>query len=203
MTNPARLGVFLSGQGRTLEYLVSAIAYGALDATIPLVVASRECRGAETARSLGIHTEVIPGVIPEPQLETLAHEHTLDWVVLAGYLKLLPIPQSLPGRVVNIHPALLPDFGGPGMHGMKVHQAVAAAAKTGRITECGCTVHLCDAAYDTGPIVLQHSAPVSPDDTPDQIADRVFELEKLAYPEALSMLISGRFSGNAHANRPE
>ncbi len=199
----ARLGVFLSGSGRTLENLVTTIARGALDATIPLVVASRECRGADIARALGIHTRVITGTPSPEAVGSLAREHQLDWVALAGYLKLLPIPASLTGRVVNIHPALLPDFGGPGMHGMKVHQAVAAAARDGRITETGCTVHLCDAHYDTGPIVLQRSCPVAPSDTPDDIAARVFALEQQAYPEALSILFSGGFSGNASPDPAE
>ncbi|MEQ8850487.1 MAG: formyltransferase family protein [Phycisphaerales bacterium] len=199
----ARLGVFLSGSGRTLENLITTIARGALDATVPVVVASRECRGAEIARNLGIDTRVIEGTPTARQVESLAQKHELDWIVLAGYLKLLPIPELLTGRVVNIHPALLPDFGGPGMHGMKVHQAVAAAAKEGRITETGCTVHLCDAQFDTGPIVLQKRCPVAPDDTPDDIAARVFALEQQAYPEALSILISGSFSGNAPPDHAE
>ncbi len=200
---PARLGVFLSGSGRTLENLVTSIARGALDASIPLVVASRECRGAEIARTLGIDTRVIDGAPSAHAVESLARQHDLDWIVLAGYLKLLPIPDSLAGRVVNIHPALLPAFGGPGMHGMKVHTAVANAARAGTITQTGCTVHLCDAQYDTGPIVLQRSCPVSAHDTPDDIAARVFALEQQAYPEALSILIDGSFSGNASPDRAE
>ena len=199
----ARLGVFLSGSGRTLENLLGVIDKGELDATAALVVASRECRGADLARARNITTIVIHGAPDAAQLEALAREHTLDWIVLAGYLKLLPIPRSLARRVVNIHPALLPDFGGPGMHGSRVHAAVAHAARAGRITETGCTVHLCDARFDTGPIVLQRTCPVSPDDTPEQIAARVFELEKRAYPEALAMLISGQFSGNASPDRAE
>lgn len=199
----ARLGVFLSGSGRTLENLITTIARGGLDATIPLVVASRECRGAEIARACGIETRVIKGSPTTQELKSLASEYELHWIVLAGYLKLLPIPDSLSGRVVNIHPALLPDFGGPGMHGMKVHQAVSAAAREGRITETGCTVHLCDAHYDTGPVVLQKRCPVSAEDAPDDIAARVFELEQQAYPEALSILVSGTFSGNASPDQAE
>lgn len=191
MNRPARLAVLLSGAGRTLANLLDVIARGDLDATIPLVVASRECRGADIAREHAITTLVIPGEIPADRLVALAHEHAIDLVVLAGYLKLLPIPPALERRVVNIHPALLPAFGGPGMHGMKVHAAVADAARRGKLTQTGCTVHLCDSTYDTGPIVLQRSCPVFPDDTPDAIAARVLDLELQAYPEALRLLISG------------
>lgn len=191
MKRPARLAVLLSGAGRTLANLLDVIDRGDLDATVPLVVTSRECRGADIARARAITTLVIPGEIPADRLVALAHEHAIDLVVLAGYLKLLPIPPALERRVVNIHPALLPAFGGPGMHGMKVHAAVADAARRGQLTQTGCTVHLCDATYDTGPIVLQRTCPVFPDDTPDAIAARVLELEMQTYPEALRLLISG------------
>lgn len=199
MNRPARLAVFLSGSGRTLDNLLAVIARGELDASVALVVASRECRGASVAREHDIATLVIPGTIPADRLTELAREHAIDLIVLAGYLRLLPIPPALEGRVVNIHPALLPAFGGPGMHGSKVHAAVADAARRCEITETGCTVHLCDSTYDTGPIVLQRTCPVSPGDTPDAIAARVFGLELAAYPEAIRLLISG----NAPADRPE
>jgi len=199
MTPPPRLAVLLSGSGRTLANLLTVIERRELDAAIPLVIASRECRGADIAREHHITTLVIPGTIPADRLVALAHEHAIDLVVLAGYLKLLPIPPALDRRVVNIHPALLPAFGGPGMHGTKVHAAVAAAARRGDITHTGCTVHLCDSTYDTGPIILQHSCPVFPDDTPEQIAARVLELEMQTYPEALRLLISG----NAPTDPPE
>lgn len=199
MTRPARLAVFLSGSGRTLDNLLRVIGRGELDASIELVVASRECRGADIARRHAVPTLVIPGTIPADRLTTLVHDHAIDLVVLAGYLRLLPIPPALDGRVVNIHPALLPAFGGPGMHGSKVHAAVADAARRGEISQTGCTVHLCDSTYDTGPVVLQRTCPLFPDDTPEAIAARVFELELAAYPEAIRLLISG----NAPADRPE
>lgn len=184
---PARLAVFLSGSGRTLLNLVDHIRRGRLHAAIPLVVASRECLGAQRARELGIHTEIIHAPISAEQLVSLCREHQIDWIVLAGYLRLLPVPTSLAGRMVNIHPALLPEFGGPGMYGHHVHKAVIASGRT----ISGCTVHLCDPQYDRGPIVLQKSCPVFPTDTPDSLAARVFDLECEAYPEALELLIAG------------
>jgi phosphoribosylglycinamide formyltransferase-1 len=129
----------------------------------------------------------MPGAIPAAALAAVLDEHRIDWVVLAGYLKLVDIPASYRGRVVNIHPALLPDFGGAGMHGHRVHEAVLAAGRA----ESGCTVHLCDEVYDRGRVILQKRCPVLPDDTPETLAARVFELEKAAYPEALAGLIEG------------
>ncbi|MEZ6243141.1 MAG: phosphoribosylglycinamide formyltransferase [Phycisphaerales bacterium] len=183
-----RLGVFLSGGGRTLENLLERTHAGDLPATIALVVASRECRGADIARAAGVETLVLPGRLSADQVGSLARDHRLDWIVLAGYLKLLAIPPALRGRVVNIHPALLPSFGGPGMHGLHVHQAVLASGAR----ESGCTVHLCDDRYDTGPVILQKRCPVLPDDTPESLAERVFALERNAYPEALVQLLAGR-----------
>lgn len=187
---PARLMVLLSGSGRTLENLFARIDAGDLPAEVALVVASRECRGADVARARAVPVRVIPGPIPGATLDDLADAHRIDWIVLAGYLQLVPITDATRGRVVNIHPALLPDFGGPGMHGVKVHAAVIEAARKGRVTESGCTVHLADDTYDTGPVILQRRCPVLPDDTPETLAARVFKLELDAYPEALAQLIA-------------
>ncbi len=183
---PRPIAVLLSGSGRTLDNLVAAIATGALSARITVVIASRECLGAEKARKAGIAAHVLPGVIAPEVLGPILHAAHARFIVLAGYLKLLPIPPGYSGRVVNIHPALLPDFGGPGMHGRKVHEAVlASGAKVS-----GCTVHLCDERFDTGPIVLQRVCPVLEGDTPDTLAARVFEQECIAYPQALQRLIA-------------
>ncbi len=132
-------------------------------------------------------TLVVPGRIPAQKLETVLREHRIDWVVLAGYLKLVDIPPAFNGRVVNIHPALLPKHGGPGLYGHFVHEAVLKAGDK----VSGCTVHLCDSRYDTGPIVLQREVPVLPGDTPDSLAARVFEAEREAFPQALRKLLSG------------
>lgn len=185
-TLPANLLVLLSGSGRTLLNLADSIHRGELPARISLVVASKPCLGEEHARARGLETHIIRGVIPPEQLLQLARDAHADWVILAGYLKMVRIPEQLRGRVINIHPALLPDFGGPGMYGHHVHEAVLAAGRT----ESGCTVHFCDDRYDTGHIILQRRCPVLPGDTPDTLAARVFEQECLAYPEALRSLIT-------------
>lgn len=183
--------MLLSGSGRTLDNLLAVIRRGELAAEVVVVVASRACPGAEKARAAGIETIVQDGPLREEAFGRLLAERKADWVVLAGYLKLVPIPPAYEGRVVNIHPALLPAFGGPGMHGEKVHAAVLAAGAS----VSGCTVHLCDARYDTGPIVLQRTCPVWPGDTPATLAARVFEQECVAYPEALRRLIAGGHAG--------
>jgi formyltetrahydrofolate-dependent phosphoribosylglycinamide formyltransferase len=186
--NAARLAVMLSGSGRTLLNLLEQIRSGSLAAVIPLVIASRECLGAERGRQAGLSVRVIPGVIPAERLEAVLREHAIEWVVLAGYLRLIKIPRAYQGRIVNIHPALLPSFGGPAMYGDRVHEAVLRS----RATTSGCTVHMVDEQYDHGPIILQRTCPVLPGDTAHTLADRVFALEREAYPEALRRLISGR-----------
>lgn len=188
----ARLIVLLSGSGRTLENILARIARGQLNAAVAAVVASKPCRGLDIARDHAIPAEIIPGNIPAARLDALVAEHHADLIVLAGYLRLVPVTPATRGRIVNIHPALLPAFGGKGMHGTKVHQAVIDAARRGEVTESGCTVHLVDEHYDTGPAVLQMRCPVSPDDTPDDLARRVFALELEAYPAALQRLIEAR-----------
>lgn len=179
------LAVMISGGGRTLLNLDDHIRAGTLPAHINVVIASSHCAGAERARARGLPVLVIPGEIPAAVLGRVLHDHSASWVVLAGYLKKVQIPLGFEGRVVNIHPALLPAFGGPGMYGERVHKAVIEAGST----ISGCTVHLCDSEYDRGPIVAQASCDVKPDDTAQTLAARVFELEKALYPEALRRLI--------------
>ena len=187
MGDAARLGVFLSGGGRTLKNIVARIGDGSLLAEVALVVASRECGGALWAREQGFATEVIEGEIPKGALGALLAEHGVGTVVLAGYNRLLPVPPGYAGRVVNIHPSLLPSFGGQGMYGDRVHRAVIESGC--RVS--GCTVHFCDDEYDRGPIISQLTCPVHDTDTPETLAARVFELETRAYPEALRRVVLG------------
>jgi phosphoribosylglycinamide formyltransferase-1 len=184
----APIAVMLSGSGRTLVNLCDRIDAGDLPARVAVVIASKECLGAQRARDRGIPTLIEPGVLDADRLDSILREHGAQWVVLAGYLKMVNIPRAFEGRVVNIHPALLPAFGGPGMYGDRVHRAVLAHG----CKIAGCTVHLCDERYDTGPIILQRACEVRDDDSPDSLAARVFELEQRAYPEALAALIEGR-----------
>jgi phosphoribosylglycinamide formyltransferase-1 len=112
----------------------------------------------------------------------------VDYVAMAGFMKLAPLPDDFAGRVVNIHPALIPAFCGAGMYGDRVHQAVLDAG----VKVTGCTVHFVDNEYDHGPIIWQQPVPVFDDDTADTLAKRVFEVEKEAYPHVLRLLAAGR-----------
>ncbi|MEC9372570.1 MAG: phosphoribosylglycinamide formyltransferase [Planctomycetota bacterium] len=182
--------MLISGSGRTLVNLAERIERGELPAQIGLVIASRECLGADRSRELGFPTVVQRDLGDGEAFERTLREHGADWVALAGYLRLAPTPPSFAGRIVNIHPALLPSFGGRGMYGLRVHEAVLEAG----CKVSGCTVHLCDEAYDTGPIVAQRTCEVLDDDTAESLAARVFELEKEVFPAALRLLIEGRVS---------
>ncbi len=185
-----RLAILISGGGRTMLNLADRIDSGALKAEIAGVIASRECPGADKARARGFPTVALPAAATPDSLSGMLSDLGAHWIVLAGYLRLLAIPRGFEGRAVNIHPALLPAFGGPGMYGDRVHRAVIAAG----CKVSGCTVHLCDEAYDTGPILVQKCCPVLESDTPQSLAARVFDLERDAYPEALAALVSGRVS---------
>jgi phosphoribosylglycinamide formyltransferase-1 len=182
------IAVFVSGGGRTLKNLDGAIHRGDLPARIVLVVASKECPGAEFARERG-YTTVVDGRLDDvATVERLLSDTGARWVVLAGYVRLLPIPERWKGRVVNIHPSLLPRHGGQGMYGQRVHEAVLGAGDA----ESGCTVHLADGEYDRGEIIAQARCPVYPEDTVQTLASRVFELETELYPKALSKLLRER-----------
>ncbi len=189
-----RLVLLISGAGRTALNIAGEIDAGRLSAEIALVVASKECIGAQRCRERGLPVVVENGVIPEPRLIAILDQAGADLVCLAGYLKLLPIPKTWRGRVLNIHPALLPKFGGPGMYGQRVHRAVLDSGE--QIS--GCTVHLCTDEFDRGPIVVQRTCPVVPGDTPETLAARVFELECSAYPEAIRLTL-GTLAKNADA----
>ncbi len=183
------LAVLLSGSGRTLVNLAAAITRGDLRARITTVIASKVCAGCDRARELGIEPRVMTGVIDPDELDRAANG--ADWIVLAGYLKLIRVPARYRGRVVNIHPALLPSFGGKGMYGHHVHEAVLAHG----CKVSGCTVHMVDDEYDRGPIIAQRACPVLDTDTPDTLAARVFEQECIAYPEAIAKLFAVHPSG--------
>ncbi|MFM9059218.1 MAG: phosphoribosylglycinamide formyltransferase [Planctomycetaceae bacterium] len=189
---PLRLAVLISGSGRTLANLLERIAAGTLPAIVETVVASRpDVRGVEIARAAGVPVHVVP-----PRGRPLAdwshdvfapcREARADLVVMAGFLHLVEIPADFAGRVINIHPSLLPAFGGRGFHGMHVHRAVLDRG----CTVSGCTVHLVDGEYDHGRILLQRTVPVLPDDTPDSLAARVFAAECEALPEAIRRIAS-------------
>jgi len=188
-----RLAVLLSGSGRTLENLLDRIAAGRLTASVERVVSSRgDVRGVRLAEQAGIPVTVLPPA-GRPLADwsdaifTACREANPDLVVMAGFLHLVAIPADFVGRVINIHPALLPAFGGKGFHGMHVHRAVIARG----CTVSGCTVHLVDNEYDHGRILLQNTVPVLRDDTAESLAARVFAVECETLPEAINRIASG------------
>ncbi len=190
-----RIAVFVSGAGRSLLNLADRIAAGALDAEIVLVVSSSAtAAGLAHARRLGLRAEVVapgPGGWPREgsrRAFELADAARADLVVLAGFLKVVEVPDRFALRVLNIHPALLPSFGGKGMWGHHVHEAVLASGA--RVS--GCTVHYVTAEVDGGPIVEQRVVEVRDDDDVDALAARVFEAEKEALPSAIALHLEGR-----------
>ena len=186
---PLRLVVLLSGGGRTLLNLLDAQRDGRLAAEITLVLSSRrDAAGVQRARDAGLPVEVLrPRDFPDPASFVAAQSARIlrerpDLVIMAGYLVHWPPPPELAGRVLNIHPALLPRHGGRGLYGEHVHAAVLAAADA----ESGCSVHVVDELYDHGPVVAQARVPVLPGDTPDSLAARVFAAECDTYPRAIA-----------------
>jgi len=190
-----RLAVLLSGSGTTLQNLIDKIADGRLPATIVVVVASRaDAGGLERARRAGIPAIVVarkqfPDIDQfNDALHAELQRYDLDLVVLAGFLSPFQLRSRYAGRVLNIHPALIPAFCGPGFYGEKVHRAVLDSG----VKVSGCTIHFADDEYDHGPIVLQGVVPVLDDDTPATLAARVHEKENELYPEAIRLWADGR-----------
>ena len=185
------IAVLLSGGGTTLQNLIDRIAARSLDARIVQVISSKPSAfGIERARRAGLPVNVIArgdcsttDAFSE-QIFERCRRSGARLVCMAGFLQLLRIPDDFAHRVVNIHPSLLPAFGGKGMYGHHVHEAVLAyGAKVS-----GCTVHFADNEFDHGPIILQRPVPVLDDDTPASLAERVFEQECIAYPEAIQLI---------------
>jgi len=189
-----RLGVLISGTGRTLANLLRAATTGDIPAQVCLVVSSRrDAPGNEIAREHGVPLVVVDardvrGVEAFSRAVYQALDrYRVDLVAMAGFLRRLSIRPDYVGRIMNIHPSLLPLFGGKGMYGQRVHQAVLAAG----VKVSGCTVHFVDEEYDAGPIILQSCVPVLEDDTPESLAARVFAEECRLYPEAIRLYAAG------------
>lgn len=193
------IGFLASHGGSNMQAIIDACRAGRLDAS-PVVVISnnRDSRALERAGAEGIPGHYLSSIthpgdndLDQAILDTLIHYGT-DIVVLAGYMKKLG-PKTLShfrGRILNIHPALLPKFGGKGMYGIHVHEAVLAAGEK----ESGVTVHLVDEEYDRGPILAQVHVPVMPGDTPETLAERVLVQEHILYPATLQRIVKGEIS---------
>lgn len=195
MTDPtARLAVFASGGGSNLQAILEH--FDRLGATAPgvvaLVLSDRKAAGAlERARARGIPAIWLPKD-RQGEMEATLREHGITHIALAGYLRLIPpaVVRAYEGRMVNVHPALLPAFGGPGMYGHHVHEAVVrAGARTS-----GPTVHFVSERYDEGAIIAQQEVPVLADDTPETLAARVLNAEHALYPRIVADLCAGRLA---------
>ena len=178
---PVRVAVLVSGGGTNLQTLLDALQNSPV-ARVVRVISSRPGAGAlERARRAGVTTTVLAN--PADPNELLVALRDAQLVVLAGYLKLVPlvVVAQFRGRMINIHPALLPDFGGPGMYGHHVHAAVLASG----VRESGATVHFVDEAFDRGDIIAQEKVRVEPADTPETLAARVLEAEHRLLPRVV------------------
>ncbi len=188
--------VLISGRGSNFIAIQQRIEQGTLPAQIACVVSSRaDSPALAYARERGIATAILPG--KETSEEEMAdflldvfHEHAARLIVLAGFLRKIPgkVIATWQNRIINIHPALLPAFGGRGMYGRHVHEAVL---KYG-CKVSGATVHIVSEDYDTGPPVLQRCVPVLEDDTPDSLAERVLSVEHELLPEAVALFAAER-----------
>ncbi|HLL90486.1 MAG TPA: phosphoribosylglycinamide formyltransferase [Tepidisphaeraceae bacterium] len=192
---PINLAVLVSGSGTTLQNLVDVIARRELNARVKLVVGSKpDLLGIRRAADAGLSVAVVNrkdySDLGAFSREVFAHldRAGVDLVCLGGWLCLLDMPDRYKGKLINIHPSLLPSFGGKGMFGRRVHQAVLDHG----CKVSGCTVHFVDATYDTGPIILQRACEVRDDDDADALAARVFEQEKVAYPQAIRLFAEQR-----------
>lgn len=187
-TGAARVAVLVSGGGRSLENLAGCVERGELPVELALVVSNTpEAFALQRAERLGIPARVVSHrEHPEPEefsarVFAAVEEARCELVVLAGFLRLLVVPPAWERRVINIHPALLPRFGGKGYYGMRVHRAVLEAGEA----ETGCTVHYVTNEYDAGPPILQRRVEVRPGESAEELAARVFAEEELALPEAI------------------
>lgn len=190
-----RLGVLVSGGGTTLQNFLDREREGTLAGEVAQVISSSEDAPAvERAKAAKRPVAVVPwdrGKGAEGfagEITRVLDRAKVDLVLLAGFLRLYRFPAAYDGRVMNIHPALLPAFGGKGMYGMRVHEAVVRSG----VKVTGCTVHFADREYDRGPVILQRTCPVRFEDAPGDLARRVFALEKDAYPEAVALFAAGR-----------
>lgn len=190
MNDPIRLAIFVTGSGTNCENIIRYFM-GRIDVEIPIVVSSRsDAYALVRAEKLGIPTTVITRqqLLDEPRL-VIQTVRGCDFIILAGFLPKIPtyLIDQFPNRIINIHPALLPKFGGKGMWGHHVHEAVKAAGEK----KSGITIHFVNPELDEGEHIAQFSVDLSPDDTPDDIADKVHELEMKHYPAVIEQVIKG------------
>ena len=190
---PVRVAVLASGGGSNLEAILAHLdALGPQRAAeVVLVASDRIGAGAlEKARARSVEAVHVVASADGPAVDALLREHDIALIALAGYVKLVPaeVTRRFRGRMVNVHPGLLPAFGGHGLYGLRVHRAVLEAGAA----ISGATIHFVDEVYDRGPIIAQWPIPVAPDDTAESLANRVLAVEHALYPRVLDAVAAGR-----------
>jgi len=195
MTSPLPIAVLISGTGRSLQNLIDRIEAGRLRAEIRLVISSNpQAGGLQHARRTGIPAEVVERRRYDSQeafgetIYSLVRNSGAELIVMAGFLKLLPVAADFRNRIINIHPALIPAFSGRGFYGSRVHQAAIDRG----VKVSGCTVHFVDEQYDHGPILLQRTVAVQEDFDAETLAAAVFAAELEALPEAINLIADRR-----------
>lgn len=193
MADKVRIAVFISGSGTNLQSIIDNCQSDFIPGEVVLVVSSsKKAYGLERAKAAGIDGEVWrrkrfrDGETADKYLVDLLAKYRVDLIALAGYLKMVPpvVVSQYRGRIVNIHPALLPKYGGKGMYGYHVHRAVVESGDK----ESGASIHIVDEIYDHGRILAQEKVPVFPEDTPEELASRVLKVEHKLYPRIIKEL---------------
>ena len=189
-----KIGVLVSGGGSNLQSIIDKSKSGELQCKVEVVIGDRECYGVERAKEAGIDGYTLDRKVLKKELcreiDKIVSERGIDLIVLAGFLSIIDeeFVNKWKGRIINIHPSLLPKFGGPGMYGIRVHEAVLKAGEQ----ESGCTVHYVDTAVDSGEIIAQKRVKVLEGDTPEILQKRVLVEEHKLLPESIAKIISER-----------
>ncbi|MEE8597561.1 MAG: phosphoribosylglycinamide formyltransferase [bacterium] len=197
MPKTTNLAVLLSGSGKTLQNLIDKIGDKTLNAKIQIVISSSpDAYGLKRAKKNNIPATVVKysdynsaKVFSNAIIKEI-EEHPIDLIILAGFMHLFKVPDKYSGKVMNIHPGLIPSFCGKGYYGHHVHEAVIESG----VKVSGCTVHFVDNEYDNGPIIIQRTVPVHEGDTPDNLVQKVFKEECIAYPDAINFFAEGRLT---------
>lgn len=189
-----KIGVLVSGGGSNLQSIIDKSKSGELQCKVEVVIGDRECYGVERAKEAGIDGYTLDRKVLKKELcreiDKIVSEKGIDLIVLAGFLSIIDeeFVNKWKGRIINIHPSLLPKFGGPGMYGIRVHEAVLKAGEQ----ESGCTVHYVDIGVDSGEIIAQKRVKVLEGDTPEILQKRVLVEEHKLLPESIAKIISER-----------
>lgn len=189
-----KIGVLVSGGGSNLQSIIDKSKSGELQCKVEVVIGDRECYGVEKAKEAGIDGYTLDRKVLKKELcreiDKIVSERGIDLIVLAGFLSIIDeeFVNKWKGRIINIHPSLLPKFGGPGMYGIRVHEAVLKAGEQ----ESGCTVHYVDTGVDSGEIIAQKRVKVLEGDTPEILQKRVLVEEHKLLPESIAKIISER-----------